>query len=97
MALYVFRCTAGHVFKKLGDTEPAAPVCKCGQVGTRRPQGNSASVYETLDNGIQSKATVRPADAQRIFKEIEIASDLNQPQAPDEADLERLDDIGDLL
>jgi hypothetical protein len=63
----------------------------------RKPQGPSTSVYETLDNGLQAKATIRPADAERIFKEIEIQSDLEAERQPDEEHLSFIDTQGELL
>jgi hypothetical protein len=52
---------------------------------------------ETVDNGLQARATVRLADAERLFKEREIENDQRLGSDPDEDDLERLDDSGELL
>jgi hypothetical protein len=99
MALFAFRCPAGHFSKRLLPEATPEVVCRvCGALASRKRVGAYASVYETIDNGLQAKATVRPADAERMFKEDEIANDLANADAPiDDADLERVDDIGELL
>ena len=98
MAMYNFKCHCGRAFRRiLGQPMPGAVCPACGALAQRKPQGASTSVYETLDNGLQAKATIRPADAQRIFKEIEIESDLEQGSAPDEEDLENLDFNGEFV
>lgn len=63
---------------------------------TRTPQGASTNVMERIDSGLTYKAVERPADAPRIFKEREIAHDLEygDGRIPDE-DLVPIDDGGD--
>jgi hypothetical protein len=98
MAIYTYICTCGRVIRRILDAERLTVTCpNCLRAATRKPQGASVSVYETIDNGVQARATVRPADAERIFKEREIENDLKQEAQPDEDDMEKIDDQGQLL
>lgn len=98
MPLFAFCCPAGHAFRRILDQPtPEAPCPVCGAQAARRARGASALVMETVDNGLQARATVRLADAERLFKEREIENDQRLGSDPDEDDLERLDDSGELL
>jgi hypothetical protein len=99
MPMFYYICETCGPVRRIFDVEPKDPVCKnCGKLIQRRRQGAHAQVMEVLDNGIQARATVRPADAQRIFKEREIAHDAEYGEPrPDEADMEPIDDSGDLV
>ncbi len=91
MALYAFLCPQGHAWRRLLASPTPAPSCpSCGQPGARKPTGPAALVMETVDNGLQARATVRIADAERIFKEREIENDQQLGSEPDDEDLERL-------
>lgn len=94
MPMFNYDCPKCGPQRRIFHAEPNTVVCKiCGADLKRRPTGASANVYEVLDNGLQARATVRPADAQRIFKEREVAMDEKYAEHIDDADLE-LDDPG---
>lgn len=89
MPLYHLECPEHGKQKRLLTHEQfkAGLTCrKCGKPAKHVPQGASASLYETLDNGLQARATVRPADAERIFKERAMQHDLEygEPEIADE-------------
>lgn len=100
MPLYHFQCPTCGPVKRLLDLDAGERVrlpCKrCGAAMTRVPQGASTNVVERIDSGLQYRATERPADAQRIFKEREIAHDqeYGDGRISDE-DLVPIDDDGD--
>lgn len=88
MALFVFLCPSGHVTKRiLPEATPEVPCRSCGAPAQRKQQGPSTLVLETVDNGLQARATVRLADAERIFKEISIQDDLEHGGTIDEDEL----------
>lgn len=99
MAIFRFHCSCGHVFRKLLPEAVAAHSCpRCKLEAPREARGASATVYETLDGGLQARATVRIADAQRIFKEREIENDaLVGSDFLDDDEAEKIDDVGELL
>lgn len=98
MPLFAFLCPSAHAFRRLlPEATPEVPCPSCGALAARKPRGATSTVYETLDNGLQARATVRIADAERIFKEIEIEADQQHEKVPDEEELEVIDDVGDLV
>ena len=76
MPLFRYMCEKCGPQRRILPSEPATLNCTtCGLVLRRTPTGAVAQVLEVIDNGFQARAVVRPADAQRIFKEREIAHD----------------------
>ena len=72
MPLFYYKCS---ICKKPGrricspeEAEEHPPLC-CGVPMVRAPQGPTARVVETLDNGVMTKKLERLADAERLFHE----------------------------
>lgn len=98
MPLLLLECQKCGPQRRIFDIIPANLTCKtCGGPVARRARGAEAQVMEIIDNGFQARAVVRPADAQRLFKEREIAHDLEYNPLIDEEDIEPIDSDGDLV
>lgn len=87
MPLYNFRCaTCKQTTRKLMKVEAyealesASIQCKCGGAAKREMQAASSQTMEVLDNGLVARRVERLSEAERIFKEREIAHDLKYGQ-----------------
>lgn len=94
MPLYRFKCEAGHITKRImkvedfklgGGVEPCSKM-ECFLQGKHEPEAASSQTMEVLDNGIVARKVERYSEAERIFKEREIAHDqkYKKPEDPEE-------------
>lgn len=93
MPVYNFRCAScKQLTRKLMKVETyealasASVECRCGGVATREMQAASSQTMEVLDNGLIARRVERLSEAERIFKEREIAHDLKHGQKDYEDD-----------
>lgn len=95
MPLFYFHCNkCDKTFFKLLDPEKGKspyPCPDCQELANRKPKAPSTMCYETVDNGLMGKKVVRPADAERIFKERAIEHSRQHREEIDEGDLDPLD------
>lgn len=88
MPLYNFSCKkCGKAFKKLYSVDAfskAVTVCACGETATHVPGAASFQSMEVIDNGIMPQRLERYSEAERIFKEREIAWDKKYGEKKDD-------------
>lgn len=74
MPLYHYACTScGKQSRRVMTAQEAKSEQKCpdpcGAPLKREPRAPTATVSETLDNGLMARRVERPADAERLYKE----------------------------
>ncbi len=73
MALYYYKCEKCKMQMSRilpADKSKAPQECIwCGGTAIRAPRAPSTAVMEKIDNGLMARAVVRPADAEKMFKD----------------------------